>query len=93
MADSKNITCPHCGEKVIFKRDKTGRWVGRVVGGGIGYWLAGSLGIAGAVLGFPVAIAGGLVGLAIGASAGNEVGKRVDDSNSICPKCKKGLVL
>ena len=60
---------------------------------GFGYWLASGLGIAGGILGFPIAIAAGIVGLAIGASAGNTVGKKIDDSNTTCPKCNKGLVL
>jgi DNA-directed RNA polymerase subunit RPC12/RpoP len=93
VSDAKNVTCPHCSERVTFRRDKSGRWTGRVVGGGIGWWLASGLGIAGGVLGFPVAIAAGVVGLAVGASVGNNVGKKKDDDNAKCPKCSKSLVL
>lgn len=93
MAETKDVTCPHCGERVTFMRDETGRWVGRVVGGGLGWWLASGLGIAGAILGFPIAVAAGVIGIVIGVAAGNEIGKRIDDSNATCPKCNKGMVL
>ena len=93
MSDSKNVTCPHCGEKVFFKRASSGRWVGTVVGGGLGYWLASGLGIAGAILASPVAIAAGVVGLGIGAILGNRVGKKIDDRNAKCPKCGNSMVL
>ena len=91
--EEKNVTCPHCSEKVTFKRNEKGRWVGRIVGGGFGWWLASGLGIAGGILGFPIAIAAGVVGLAIGAAAGDTLGKKMDDSNATCPKCNEGLVL
>ena len=91
--EEKNVTCPHCSEKVTFKRDQKGRWAGRVLGSGIGWWIASGLGIAGAILGFPIAIAAGVVGLGIGAAAGDTIGKIIDDANAKCPKCNKGLVL
>lgn len=90
---TKRVTCPHCSTKVEFKRDSTGKWVGTVAGGGLGYWLAGSLGIAGSILGWPVAIAAAGVGLALGAAAGNRIGAAYDDSQATCPNCKKGMVL
>ncbi|MBC8198143.1 MAG: hypothetical protein H8E60_09685 [Candidatus Marinimicrobia bacterium] len=93
MTESKNVTCPHCGEKVIFKRDETGRWIGRIAGGGLGYWIASGLGIAGAFIGFPVAIAAGVLGLAVGVVVGDKIGEKIDNSNATCPKCDKGMVL
>ena len=91
--EEKDITCPHCSEKVTFKRNDDGRWMGRIAGGGVGYWLGSGLGVAGAILGFPVAMAAGVVGLAVGVSAGDTLGKMMDDANAICPRCNKGLVL
>ena len=89
----KNITCPHCSEKIIFEKSESGKWTGRIVGGTVGYWLASGLGIAGGILGFPIAMAAGIVGLSVGAITGNSIGEKIDNSNTTCPKCKKGLIL
>ena len=91
----KRVTCPHCCEKVIFKRDSSGRWVGTVAGAGVGAGIFWGLGIAGAILGFPVALGtGATVGgaLLIGA-LGNRVGKKYDDNEAKCPNCDESMVL
>ena len=93
MAEEKQVTCPHCARPCVFKRDSTGRWLGTAVGGGAGYFLASTLGLVGTFLGFPVAVAAATVGLVIGATAGNGLGKVFDDTAAICPHCKKSMVL
>jgi ribosomal protein L37AE/L43A len=89
----KRVTCPHCNASVVFKRNSAGRWVGTVAGGGLGYLLAAGLGIAGAILAWPVAIPAAAVGVGIGAIVGNRAGKAVDDARAKCPKCNKSMVL
>ncbi len=91
MSEVKKIQCPHCKKTVEFERNSTGEWVGTVIVGGVGYWLASGLGIAGAILGASVAIPAALVGLGIGSFVGNRVGKMIDDSNVECPNCKGSL--
>lgn len=89
----KNVTCPHCKSEVIFKRNAKGRFVGTVVGGGIGYGLASGIGLAGAILGASVALPATAIGIGLFAIIGNRIGKEVDNSMPKCPKCKKKLVL
>ncbi len=93
MAEQMRVSCPHCGKNSVFERNATGRWVGTAAGGGLGWLLAGSLGVAGTIIGFPVAVAAAGIGLAIGAAAGNRVGKAIDDSQATCPHCKQSMVL
>ena len=88
MAQVKQVQCPHCNKRVRFKKDEAGRWVGTLVGGGAGYGLASTLGIAGTVLGAPIAIPAAVVGIVIFALLGNRVGAIADNSVQ-CPSCKK----
>jgi ribosomal protein L37AE/L43A len=94
MSDKK-VTCPHCGEKCVFKRDSTGRWVGSIAGAGVGTLVFWGLGIVGAVVSFPVALGtGATIGGAILVGAlGNRAGKRYDDNEAKCPSCEKSMVL
>ena len=89
----KNINCPHCKTEISFNKDKKGRVVGTVVGGGIGYGIASSLGIAGVILGAPIAIPATLVGAGLFAVLGNKFGKDFDNNQPKCPNCKKKLIL
>ena len=90
MAQVKEVQCPHCNKRVRFEKGEAGRWVGTIVGGGAGYGLASTLGIAGAVLGAPIAISAAIVGLIGGALLGNRVGAIADNSVQ-CPNCKKHM--
>lgn len=92
MAEKK-VTCPHCNASVVFKRSASGRWVGTLAGGGLGYAVAASLGIAGAIAGAPVAIPAAVVGVVVFAIFGNRAGKAIDNHRAKCPKCKKSMVL
>ena len=85
------VECPHCKAVVHFKRDATGRWVGTLAGGSVGWALASTLGIAGTVLGAPIAIPAALVGLGIGAALGNRAGAAWDNAGGDCPKCKNWI--
>jgi DNA-directed RNA polymerase subunit RPC12/RpoP len=89
----KQIACPHCKSEVLFKKNSSGRWIGTIAGGGIGYFLASGLGIAGAIFSAPIAIPAALVGAGALALLGNRVGKDIDNSKPKCPKCNKKLVL
>lgn len=89
----KNISCPYCKTELIFKKDNKGKIIGTVAGGGIGFGVASSLGIAGAILGAPIAIPATLVGVSLFAILGNKFGKDFDNSRPKCPKCKNNLVL
>ena len=86
MAQIKQVRCPHCNEFVNFERSAGGRWAGTIAGGGMGFAMASRLGIAGKILGAPIAIPAALVGLAIGALLGNRTGAVVD-SSAECPNC------
>ncbi|MEC5166160.1 ssDNA-binding Zn-finger/Zn-ribbon topoisomerase 1 [Flavobacterium sp. PL11] len=89
----KNISCPHCKSEIVFKKDTSGRIIGTIAGAGIGYGLASSLGIAGAILGASVALPATLIGVGIFAILGNKFGKDYDNNLPKCPKCKNNLVL
>ncbi|MDO6674262.1 hypothetical protein C7448_10111 [Tenacibaculum gallaicum] len=89
----KQKYCPHCKTEILFKKDKKGRIIGTAIGGGVGYTLASGLGIAGAVLGAPIAIPAALVGAGLFAVMGNKFGKDFDNSRLKCPKCEKKIVL
>ena len=91
MSEIKKIQCPHCNEMVNFERNSSGKWVGTIAGGGIGYGLTAGLGIAGAVLGASIAIPAVLVGVAIGALLGNRVGAMVDYATAKCPNCGESI--
>jgi hypothetical protein len=93
MIERKQVNCPHCGHCCLFERSATGRWVGAVAGGGLGWFLAGGLGLAGTIIGFPVAVAAAGVGLAVGVVTGNRIGKAFDDSQATCPHCRQSMVL
>jgi ssDNA-binding Zn-finger/Zn-ribbon topoisomerase 1 len=89
----KNISCPHCKAELIFKRDNKGKIIGTVAGGGIGFGISSSLGIAGVILGAPIAIPATLVGVGLFALLGNKFGKDIDNKRLKCPKCKSNLIL
>ncbi|MYB26202.1 MAG: hypothetical protein F4X32_01690 [Candidatus Dadabacteria bacterium] len=81
-----NVQCPHCGKLVVPVRKSRAKWVGGVVGAGLGAKVGGSLGIVGSVLGLSIATAGtyavaGAVGL-----AGYMLAEKVF-TKSNCPKC------
>ena len=69
-------SCPHCSAKVTFNRAFKGRWVGAVAGGGFGLYLASGLGLAGAIVGAPIAIPATLVGGSACALLGVGLGKK-----------------
>ena len=78
MPDEKTkIQCPHCSNLIVFTRGKRGKWIGRVVGGVGGGWIGSSLGIAGGIFGISVAASFTIPALIIGAIAGDQVGKEV----------------
>lgn len=53
--------------------------------------LSSGLGIAGGILGAPVAIPAALVGLVKGVILGNRGGDAVDNATVKCPNCSKGI--
>ena len=96
--ENTKVQCPHCSNLIVFTRGKTGRWIGRVVGGAGGGWIGSSLGIAGigsslgiagAIFGVSVAAPFTIPGIIIGAVAGNHFGKRF--SKVVCPECGKKI--
>ena len=89
----KQISCPHCKTDILFKKNSEGKLAGTIVGGGIGYGVATGLGIAGAIAGMSIAIPATLVGIAVFAILGNNIGKGYDNSQAKCPKCRKNLIL
>jgi len=91
MSSAREIICPCCKKKVVFKKNSAGKWVGTIGGGGAGYFLASGLGIAGAILGAPIAIPAALVGLGIGTILGNRVGAALDNATVKCPSCGKSM--
>ena len=92
MAQVKEVQCPHCRKQVRFEKGEAGRWVGTIVGGTAGYGVASGLGIAGAILGAPIAIPATIVGVVVCALLGNRVGA-IADNSVLCPSCKKGIQL
>lgn len=74
-----NITCPHCQAEIKFRKDKTGRIAGTLIGSGLGYGISSGLGIAGAIFGMSVAAPATLVGIGLFAIIGNRLGKGVDN--------------
>jgi hypothetical protein len=92
MSKTRKIICPECDKDFGIKKGKSGRWIGTVVGGGGGAWLFSSLGIAGSILGWPIAIPATFVGLGIGAFVGNRAGKGIDNELK-CPHCDKYVSL
>jgi len=92
MGEVKKIKCPHCEKMVKFERNSAGKWVGTVIGAVGGYWLCSGLGIAGGILGMPVAIPAALVGLGIVAFIGNRIGAMKDDKAAAkCPSCGESV--
>ena len=89
MAQVKEVQCPHSRKQVRFEKGEAGRWVGTIVGGTAGYGLAFKLGIAGTVLGAPIAIPAAIVGVVVCALLGNRAGAMVDNPDVQCPSCKK----
>ena len=89
MSEVKQIRCPHCDKLVRFKRNSAGKWIGTIVGGALGWKLAAGLGLAGAILGAPVAIPAALAGLGLGALIGNRAGSIVDNATVECPNCRE----
>lgn len=87
----RNINCPHCKKEISFRKNKKGKIVGTLVGGGLGYGLTSGLGIAGAIFGISVALPATLVGVGVVALIGNQFGKDFDNSQLKCPSCKKKL--
>ena len=93
MGKVKKVVCPHCSAKVQYKKNAAGQWIGTVGGAGAGYVIAGTLGIAGTILGAPIAIPAAIVGGVIGALIGNRGGDAVDRAVAKCPKCGKSIRL
>ena len=91
MSEIIKIQCPNCNKTVTFKRNSSGKWVGTIAGGGIGYGLTAGLGIAGAVLGASIAIPAVLLGVGIGALLGNRVGAMIDNATVKCPACGESI--
>src|SRR5208283_107320 len=97
MEKAREIFCPKCDKSVTFKRDKRGKWIARIIGGGAGTGagalLTAGLGVAGAIAGAPVAIPalliGGGVGLLLGAFTGNAIAPDV----ARCPNCQTPISL
>lgn len=89
----KNISCPHCKTELVLKKNNTVKIIGTAAGGGIGFFLASSLGIAGTILTAPVAIPATFVGVGLFAVLGNRFGKDIDNKLYKCPKCKNNLIL
>lgn len=97
MENARKIQCPKCDRLVSFKRDKRGKWAALIVGGGAGtgtgVLLTYGLGLAGAVLGAPVAtpalFVGSVVGLLLGALTGNAIASDV----ARCPECRTPISL
>ena len=79
------VECPGCKSVVEFRKSSKGQLLGTVAGGGFGWWIASGLGLAGGILGAPVAIPAALVGLGVGAIIGNRTGALFDRGK--CPKC------
>jgi len=77
----------------MFKKNFAGKWVGAIGGGGVGYFLAAGLGIAGGIMGAPIAIPGALIGLGLGAVLGNQAGAALDNSTVKCPNCEKFMAV
>lgn len=77
--------CPHCKSEIVCEQDETGKWVGRVLGAGVGGWLGSSVGIA--VLG--TAISGMLPLALLGAYL---LGNTLDSGDEVkCPKCNSSF--
>jgi DNA-directed RNA polymerase subunit RPC12/RpoP len=97
MEKIKEIQCPSCKERVRFERDRTGKWKGRLVGGGVGTGVGvavgAGLGLAGAIAGAPIAIPAllvlGPIGLLLGAFTGNAIASDV----AVCPACSAKIEL
>ena len=85
------IECPSCKSVVEFSRSSNGQWLGTIAGGGLGLWLASGLGLAGGILGAPIAIPATFVGLGVGAIIGNRTGALFDGGK--CPNCGKSISL
>jgi len=93
MSEVRKVECPHCKKNVQFQRNSTRQWIESVIGGGTGFQLASGLGIAGSIMGAPVAIPATLVGLGIGVFVGNRVGAKFDNANVKCSNCGKTFSL
>jgi len=91
MSEIKKVQCPHCKEMVSLEKNSTGKWIGTIVGGGIGYVLTAGIGIAGVIFGISFAISAVFIGIGVGALIGNRVGAMIDNTNAKCPNCGKKI--
>ncbi|MEM3091522.1 MAG: hypothetical protein QXD05_00090 [Candidatus Pacearchaeota archaeon] len=87
MSKVKTVICPHCNSQINIRKKIIGR-VSLSLGSSVLSGSIGStLGIAGAIFSFPIAIPATLAGVAIGGIIGYSFGKKLD-SNFDCPVCK-----
>lgn len=82
-----NIKCSSCDSKLIIKKRKNGKIIGTITGGGIGYGVASTLGIAGTVVGVAVALPATVVGIVFFGLIGNRLGNDADRKKLKCSKC------